>query len=92
MGSHVWVEQCSYCGFEEMIVSSYNSLYFEVTCPICGYAKWTEERVPDNHDIELAKRELAEMGAEEKQKAMEQYCEDNIPLIARLEGKFPNEE
>lgn len=92
MGSHVWAGQCPYCGFEEMIVSSYDSLYFEVSCQICGYSRWTEEKVPDNFDVELAKRALSEMGAKEKQKAVELYREDNIPLIARLKGKFLNEE
>ncbi|MCL5074195.1 MAG: hypothetical protein M1136_00875 [Chloroflexi bacterium] len=86
MGSHVWAEQCPYCGFEDMIVSSYDSFYFEIACQICGYARWVEERVPDNHDVELAKRALSEMDAEEKQKAMQLYGEDNIPLIARLKG------
>lgn len=90
MGSHVWVEQCPCCGFEEMIVSSYDSLYFEVTCRICGYARWTEERVPDNHDVQLAKRALGKMDDEEKGKALELYCEDNIPLVARLKENLLN--
>ena len=84
MGSHVWVAQCPCCGFEEMIVSSYDSLYFEATCQICGYAKWTEESVPDNHDVQLAKQALGKMDDKEKQKALELYYEDNIPLVVRL--------
>ena len=84
MGSHSWKQQCPHCGFEEMTVSCYNSLYFEATCPICGYARWTNEKVPDNHDIELAKRKLAEMDAKERQKAIELYHEDGISFIARL--------
>ena len=88
MGSHVWVEQCPYCGFDEMIVSSLSSYYFEVTCQVCGYARWTEERVPDKRDIELAKRTLSEMGTKEKRKAMDLYAEDSVPLITRLKGKF----
>ena len=87
MGSHTWLEQCPYCGFEAMGCSSYDSLYFKVTCPICGYARWTEERVPDNQDIEMAKLKLSEMDAKERQKAMELCSEDNIPLIARLKGE-----
>jgi hypothetical protein len=67
-----------------MIVSSYDNSYFDVTCPICGYLRWTEERVPEIHDIELAKHKLAEMDAKERNKAIEQYYEDNISLIARL--------
>jgi len=88
MGSHIWVEQCLYCGFEEMVVSSYNSLYFEVSCPICGYARWTEEKVPDNHDIELAKHALDEMDDKEKQETVELYWDDRISLVARQKGKF----
>lgn len=92
MGSHVWAAQCPYCGFEEMIVSSYDSLYFEVSCQICGYAIWTEERLPNDHDVQLAKRALSKMDDEEKGKALELYCEDNIPLIARLKENSLNEE
>lgn len=84
MGSHVWVERCPYCGFEEMIVSSYDSLYFEIACPICGYAVWTEGKIPDDSDVETAKHKLSEMNVREKQKAIELYYEDRIPLIARL--------
>lgn len=84
MGSHVWEEQCRYCSFEEMIVSSYNNLYFEAVCPVCGYMRWTEERVPNNHNIKTAKRKLARMDDKEKQKVIELYYEDGIPLIARL--------
>jgi hypothetical protein len=91
VGSHVWVEECPYCGFEDVVVSSYNGLYFEVACQICGYARWTEDRVPDNHDAELAKRALSKMGDKEKRKAVELYCEDNIPLVARLRQDCPNE-
>lgn len=87
MGSHVWTERCPYCGFEEMVVSSYSSLYFEANCQICGYAKWTEERAPDYHDVELAKRALNQMNDDEKQKAIELHYEDSIPLVARLKGK-----
>lgn len=90
MGCHVWLEQCQYCGFEEMIVSSYNNLYFEVTCQICGYVKSIEEKVPDEQDVQLAKRALSEMGAKEKQKAVELYHEYNIPLIARLKRESPD--
>lgn len=86
MGSHVWVEQCPYCGFEEMIVSSCDGAYFEVACQICGYRKWTEEQVPNDYDIEKAKQILSKMDEKEKQKAKELYCHDNIPLIVRLRG------
>ena len=92
MGSHVWEEKCPCCGFEEMTVSSYDALYFEATCPICGYTRWMEEKVPDNYDVELAKRKLAEMDDEEKEEATELYHEDGIPFIARLKrAKIFNE-
>lgn len=87
MGSHVWTERCPCCSFEEMVVSSNGSLYFEANCQICGYAKWTEERVPDHRDVELAKRALGHMNDDEKQKATELYYEDDIPLVARLKGE-----
>ncbi|MFZ6017115.1 MAG: hypothetical protein ACOYU0_05820 [Nitrospirota bacterium] len=87
MGSHTWTTQCPHCSFEEMIVSSSDAIYSEATCPICGYERWTEEKIPDKHDVELAKRKLSEMHAEEKQKVTELYYEDNIPLIDRLKGK-----
>lgn len=90
MGSHTWMAQCLHCDFEEMIVSGYDAIYFEATCPICGYVRWTEEGVPDSHDVKLAKRKLAEMDAEEKQKAIELYYKDNIPFIARLKKKNDN--
>lgn len=88
MGSHTWAEQCAYCGFKEMIVSTCDSFYFEAACPICGYARWTEEKVPDNHDIELAKQALSKMDDKEKQETMELYEDDNIPLVARRKRKF----
>ncbi|MEW6409082.1 MAG: hypothetical protein AB1488_03095 [Nitrospirota bacterium] len=90
MGSHTWTTQCPHCSFEEMIVSGYDAIYFEVICPMCEYERWTEEKIPDNQDVELAKRKLAEMGAKEKQKATELYYEDNIPFITRLKKKNGN--
>jgi len=90
MGCHVWLEQCPYCGFEEMMVSTYDTLDFEIICQICGYTKWPEQKVPDSSDVELAKKALSEMDAKEKQKAVELYYADSIPLIARLKGESPN--
>jgi len=84
MGSHTWTERCPYCGFEEMNVSSYDTFYFEATCPICGYTRWTEEKVPDSRNTEIAKRKLAEMNTQEKEEVIELFYEDNIPLTARL--------
>jgi DNA-directed RNA polymerase subunit RPC12/RpoP len=92
MGSHIWTEQCPYCGFEEAAVSSNGSLYFEMTCQICGYSIWTEGRVPNTHNVERAKKALSKMNTEEKQKAIELYSEDNIPLVDRLKGESLNEE
>ena len=87
MGSHNWTQQCPYCGFEKMIVSTYGNFHFEIACPICGYGSWTEDKVPDNYDIELAKRKLTEMDTKEKEEATELYYEDNTPLITRLKRK-----
>lgn len=86
MGSHNWTQQCQYCGFEEMIVSTYGNFQFEVACPICGYEKWTEEKVPDNSDVGVAKSKLIKMGTQEKQRAIERYYEEKISLIGRLKG------
>lgn len=87
MGSHTWVERCPYCDFDKVPVSSYDCIHFEVMCPICGYARWTEEKVPDNYGIELAKQTLDKMGDKEKQRALDQYEDDHIPLIARQKEK-----
>ena len=92
MGSHTWTEQCPYCGFEEMMVSTYDTLDFEIICQICGYTKWPEQKAPDSSDVELAKRALSEMDAKEIQKAVELHYEDNIPLVVRLKGKFLNKD
>lgn len=86
MGFHSWTEQCPYCGFEEMNISSDGVSYFEVICPVCGYVKWVEEKLPGSHDIEIAKQTLCKMDAERKQKAIELYYEDNLPLIKRLKN------
>lgn len=84
MGSHNWTQQCPYCGFEEMIVSTGGDFCFEAACPICGYGRWNEEKIPDNCDVEIAKHKLIEMNADEKQKAIEQYHEEKVSLTERL--------
>lgn len=84
MGSHSWFSQCPHCGFERMIVSSLNDFYFDANCPICGYSTWTEERIPEIKDIDLAKRKLTEMDASQKDNAIEQFYEDDVPFIARF--------
>jgi hypothetical protein len=84
MGSHSWFSQCPHCDFEEMIVSSCSDFYFDANCPICGYSRWTEERVPEIKDIELAKNKVKEMDDSQKDKAMEEYYQDNIPFITRF--------
>jgi hypothetical protein len=66
-----------------MIVSSYKDFYFDANCPICGYSIWTDERIPEDEDIEIAKRKLAEMDESQKDNAVEQFYENNVPFIAR---------
>ena len=83
MGTHTWTAQCPQCGFEKMIVSSYNNFHFELNCQICGYAKWTDENTPKPSDVATARQLLNKMDTQAKQKAIEEYCEDGIPLIAR---------
>jgi len=92
MGSHVWADQCPYCGFEEMIVSSDGRMYIEAACQLCGYRRWTEERVPNGHDIEKAKRILSKMHDKEKLRTKEQYCNNNVPFIDRLGGNCERKE
>jgi len=84
MGSHIWFEQCPHCDFEEMIVCTDGYLNLEMSCPICGYIRWTQEKAPKVQDIEIARKKTAEMDAEEKQKAIDMYYEDNFPLVRRL--------
>jgi uncharacterized Zn finger protein len=83
MGYHSWAYICPYCNFEEMNVCTDGYLHLEMSCPICGYVRWTEEKIPELHYVKLAKEKVAQMDAEEKQKAIDMYCEDNIPLVAR---------
>ena len=90
MASHNWFEECPYCGFEKMLVSSYRDIYFEVICPICGYARWTDEKIPNAEDVELAKRTISEMKVEEIENVVESYHEENVPLIARLKDEPPS--
>lgn len=91
MGSHQWTEQCPYCGFENMLVSWYDSLYSNIACPVCGYARWTEEKIPPAEDIELAKRTIREMSMEEMERVTELFYEENTPLITRLKDKPPEQ-
>lgn len=92
MGTHVWLEQCQYCGLEEMLVCTTDNLNFEIACQICGYKRWTEEKFPSNIDIEQAKQALSKMDVKEKQRITELYFVDSIPLIDRLKDRFRNEE
>jgi uncharacterized Zn finger protein (UPF0148 family) len=84
MGCHQWIEQCSYCGFEEMNISSDGFFYLEAFCPICGYEKWTEEKIPDDQNVQAAKRTLSGMSNEEKQKAIDLYYEDGLSFVKRV--------
>ncbi len=86
MGSHIWTDKCPYCGFEKMVVSCYNQ-DFEVMCQICGYEKWTEEKIPKHHDVELAKLALSKITDEEKEKVIEAYYDDRTPLVVRIKAK-----
>jgi len=81
MGYHSWTYTCAHCNFEEMRVCTDGYFHLEMCCPICGYAMWTEEKVPRTQDVELAKLSLSKMSVEEQEKAIEQFLEDNIPLV-----------
>ena len=84
MGCHQWIEQCAHCGFKEMNISSDGFTYVEALCPICGYEKWTEERIPDTQTVQSAKQILSFMSGEEKEKAIDLYYEDGIPFAKRV--------
>jgi len=84
MGYHIWTQQCPCCDFEEMIVSTDNNFHFEIACPICGYKSWTEDKLPDFCNVELAKRKLMEMSLKEKEEAIELYHKNNLSLVDRL--------
>jgi len=91
MGFHNWFEQCPCCDFENMLVSSYRDIYFDVICPVCGYSRWTEEKIPQNEDIELAKETIREMNSEERESVIELYREKNVPLIDLQKDKPLNQ-
>ena len=91
MGLHSWHDECPYCGFENMLVSSYRDIYFDVICPVCGYSRWTEEKIPHAQDVELAKQMLKEMSGEERENVIELYHEENVSLIARLKDEPPKQ-
>jgi len=84
MGMHTWTDKCPYCGFEEMFVSADNNDNFEIACQICGYTKWTEEKIPDNKATKFAVQTLSKMDEDEKQKAIDLFNDDRIPLVVRL--------
>ncbi len=87
MGFHNWTDKCPHCGFEQLEVSSYNNIYIEAACPICGYQLWSDEKKPIQKDIESAKNLLQEMNKEDIEESIEQFREDSIPLIQRPKNK-----
>ena len=92
MGSHVWTDRCPFCNSEEMTISVYSNFYFEIICPMCGYTRWVEEKLPDEHDVGLVKQSLAKMSNEERQKTVELYYKYGVALIDRLRGLNENDE
>jgi len=73
-----------------MIVRTDGYLNLEMSCPICGYARWTEEKIPNAEDVEAAKLIIATISDEEKEKVVELYHEERVPHIVRLKDKYPN--
>lgn len=90
MSIHTWTDRCPYCGFGGMSICSYGKLLFEVSCQICGYTAWTQEKIPENRDVEQAILALSRMDSAQQKRAVELYEEDGIPLIARPEQKLQN--
>lgn len=58
---------------------------------LCGYERWTDEKILDVRDIELAKRAISEIDDEEIEEILELYHENNISLIARLKNEPLNQ-
>jgi len=90
MSSHQWTDRCPYCGYENMLVSIQGSIYIDITCPICGYSLWTEEKTPHAKDIELAKQTLQKLSTEEKEGLVELFHEENVPFVTLLREKPRN--
>lgn len=88
MGFHTWVEKCPCCGFEEMTVAGSADFHFEAQCPICGYAKWSEEKFPKIRDIQVAKDLLTQLPPDRIQESIELYQEDSIPLVERVKKEL----
>lgn len=87
MGYHAWQERCPHCGFAQMDASIYDSIFLEAACPVCGYKRWTEEKLPTVENVELARRMVSKMGIEEVEKVVELYHQEYVPLIFRLRDK-----
>lgn len=83
MGTHTWNEDCPACDFGGMIVSVDRDTYFGADCPVCGYRRWTEEKMPDAEQLELAKKLLSEMSAEQLEQVLVECDEEGIALVER---------
>jgi hypothetical protein len=70
-----------------MQVSSLNGEYIDVACPICGYSRWTEEKMPTPKEVQLSKDRLNLMNMREKEKAVNLFYKRRTPLVSRLKNK-----
>jgi len=84
MGSHMWHDRCPHCGFDGMVVWSYNQVYLEAACPMCGYEISPDERIPSGGDLELIKEALVGMNASDKKRVVESWWNDRVPLVVKL--------
>jgi uncharacterized Zn finger protein (UPF0148 family) len=73
-----------------MRISVSSNFYFEIICPMCGYTRWVEEKLPDEHDLELVKQSLAKMSYEERQKTAELCYEEGVSFVDRLKNLSEN--
>ncbi len=92
MSDHEWEGECPYCGFQEIIVRTgnhynYAQYYFEIFCPICGFARWTDGKDPENADMDWAKRKLKEMSPEEIAQVIASSEEDGLSLAERYRNE-----
>ncbi|MCS7306806.1 MAG: hypothetical protein NZ602_17060 [Thermoguttaceae bacterium] len=81
--------ECPFCGFDHMEFSggdhgSYAEYWFEMYCPICGFARWTDGKDPDLADVEWAKEKVKELTPEEVEQITDLFKEDGVPLVKKF--------
>lgn len=86
MGSHMWYDQCPYCGFDEMVVQSDGLACLEAACPMCGYEIRPGWRIPAGGELERVRRALDRMSTSDKAGIVESWWDDRVPFVDRLKA------